>query len=221
MILVLDNVIDPNYGCLTEEITAHFDGVTVVSVPEGEPLPPIDDRVEAAILTGSSASVYDGDSPWIRREERAVRSLVDRRVPTLGICFGHQLINAALGGTVEERALTAGLVRATLDEALLFDGVKPVAPVLHADHVTDRGDPMQVIGSTDYCRNFATRHRSAPVWTVQYHPELTERIARDRVAPDVGWTAGGYSYDDSTARRTLANFRRLVDTSTNRGKRAR
>lgn len=220
MILVLDNVIDSDYNCLTEEIAAHFDDATVVSVPEGDPVPPIDDRVDAAILTGSSASVYDGDRPWIDREERVVRSLVDRRVPTLGICFGHQLINAALGGTVEQRSLTAGLVRASLDEALLFDGVKPVVPVLHADHVIERGDPMRRVGAADYCPNFATRHRSAPVWTVQYHPELIERIARDRVAPDVGWTTGGYGYEDSTAGRTLANFRRLVDTS-DRGKRVR
>jgi GMP synthase (glutamine-hydrolysing) len=213
MILVLDNSIDPDYACLTDEIARHFGDATVVSLPDGDPVPEIDGRVDAAVLTGSSAGVYErADRPWIDREARAVRSLVDRRVPTLGICFGHQLVNAALGGRVEHRSLTAGLVRASLDDAALFDGVGPIVPALHGDHVVERGARMQRIGSADHCPNFATRHRSAPVWTVQYHPELTERIARERVEPDVGWDAAPHSHADSTARRTLANFRRLAVT---------
>ena len=143
----------------------------------------------------------------------ADEALVDHRIPTLGICFGHQIINAALGGTVKRRSLTAGLVRADLDIIPLFDDVEPVVPALHADHVTERSDCMERIGSTHHCHNFATRHRSAPVWTVQYHPELTEAIATERVVSEFGWETGEFSHEESTATRTLSNFRRLAGRS--------
>jgi GMP synthase (glutamine-hydrolysing) len=210
MVLVFDNVVDPAFAPLTDEIARRLDDATVVNVPDGDPVPPLE-RVDAAVVTGSSAGVYETDErPWIDRETSVVRSLVDRRVPTLGICFGHQLINAALGGRVERRSLMAGFVRASLDDTLLFDGVSPVVPVVHADHVTASGDGMERIGSADHCPIFASRHRSAPIWTVQYHPELTAEVARTCVEPAVGWEDGPCSHADSTAVRTLPNFERIV-----------
>jgi GMP synthase (glutamine-hydrolysing) len=209
-VVVLDNVIDSAYTCLTDEIATHFADVTVVDVPRGESVPPLDD-IDAALITGSSAGVYEAaEHPWIDAERDLVAELVDRGTPTLGICFGHQILNDALGGTVESRTLTAGLVRGEFDDDPLFDCVDPVVPVLHGDHVVELGTGMERIGTAPHCRNFATRHRSAPVWTVQYHPELTPRIVDEQVRPTFGWESNGLSYAESTALRTIINFRRLV-----------
>lgn len=211
MILIVDNVLEPAYTCLTDEIVSHFPDVHVTNVPSGEEVPPIDTAIDGALITGSSAGVYeDREHPWIAKEKGVVRDLVEQDIPTLGICFGHQIINAALGGTVEHKSLIAGLVEAELDDDPLFKDVAPVVPVLHGDHVTTIGDPMDRIGTAPHCQIFATRHRSAPVWTVQYHPELTPDIASDRVEPDFGWETHGLSYAESTALRTLENFRRLT-----------
>jgi GMP synthase (glutamine-hydrolysing) len=209
--IVIDNVMESAYTCLTDEIATHFEDTSVVNLPRGDEVPALDD-VDAALITGSSAGVYEeGDRPWIAEEKTVVRELVDREIPTLGICFGHQVVNAALGGTVEAKSLTSGLVRADFDDDPLFDCVDPVVSVLHGDHVVDLGGPMERIGTAPHCRNFATRHRSAPVWTVQYHPELTPGIVADRVEPAFGWQSDGYSFADSTAIHTLVNFRRLID----------
>lgn len=208
--VVLDNVVEPAYTCLTDEIATHFSDVSVVNVPRGEAVPSLDD-VDAALITGSSAGVYEeSEHPWIDEEKAIVRELVDRGIPTLGICFGHQIINDALGGTVEAQTLTAGLVHASFDDDPLFDCVDPVVPVLHGDYVVERGDDMERIGTAPHCRNFATRHRSAPVWTVQYHPELTPRIVEEQVEPTFGWDPDGSSYAESNAILTIVNFRRLV-----------
>ena len=72
---------------------------------------------------------------------------------------------------------------------------------------------MRVIGSVEGYENFATRHRNAPVWTVQYHPEFTDRL-KSRIRADFGWTENRHSFEDVTAARTLSNFAQLVNART-------
>ncbi|MFB6108232.1 MAG: type 1 glutamine amidotransferase [Haloplanus sp.] len=211
MILVVDNLLSLTYTGLTDEIARHLGDVEVVNLHGGETLPAIDDAVEGVVLTGSAAGVYEAETrPWIEEEAAYVCDLLDRGVPLLGICFGHQLVNVALGGRVERCSTTAGLVRATFDDDPLFGGVEPVVPVVHGDHVIERGEGMERIATAAHCPTFATRHRSAPVWTVQYHPELRPDLARERFEPEFGWETNGLRYADSTAPETLVNFRRLA-----------
>src|SRR5690606_37996629 len=55
------------------------------------------DEVAGIVITGSPARIAD-QAPWMRRAQDALAELVDRGVPVLGICFGHQLLGMALGG---------------------------------------------------------------------------------------------------------------------------
>jgi len=66
-----------------------------------------------------------------------VRELIERETPTLGICFGPQLVNDALGGRVEHRGVRAGLAAAEFDDDPLFEGVPPVVPAVHGDIVVE------------------------------------------------------------------------------------
>ena len=55
------------------------------------------------VVMGSVHSVHDTDTigSWIGREIAMVGETVDADRPVLGICFGGQVLSAALGGTVE------------------------------------------------------------------------------------------------------------------------
>jgi len=55
--------------------------------------------VDGYLISGSSASVYD-NAPWIADLEAFVRKLHQAKTPTVGVCFGHQLVARALGGEV-------------------------------------------------------------------------------------------------------------------------
>nr|WP_245781354.1 type 1 glutamine amidotransferase [Halopelagius inordinatus] len=180
--------------------------------PVGERLDP--GAVDGVVLTGSTAGVYErSDRPWIDDQRRLVEELVEREIPTLGVCFGHQVVNDALGGSVENVGTTARLVAAEFEDDPLFDGVSPVVPAVHGDAVTAVGDGMEVIASADYYPAFATRHRNAPLWTVQFHPEFTAGL-RGRLEADFGWTDSDLRFEDANATRVFENFGSIVEDST-------
>lgn len=203
MILVLDDEVQPDYRYLGPEIE-YFLPDPVYEVYVNEPVDPDLDRYDGVVISGSTASAYDeSEADWIDPQERLVRRCIDESVPLLGICFGHQLVNQALGGRVEQDRRRATFVEMTrlADDAVLA-GVNSVVPVLHSDLVVDRGDKMVTTASTEYNENFCTRHESAPVWSVQFHPEFTERVV-DRPSD---WSPGAYSFADCNANKVLSNF---------------
>lgn len=210
MLLLLDNEPDPETHYHVEEVRRHLPDHRVYEYPDEGGEPSLN-GVDGVVISGSTAGVYEADQrPWIDDQRGFVRRLLEEEVPTLGVCFGHQIANDALGGTVEHRGMDAALVRADLADDPLFEGVEPVVPAVHGDHVVEPGDGMVPIGSTAGYPYFATRHLEAPLWTVQYHPEFTDRVA-DRLAADFGLAGGEYTFADSTAPRTYDNFRRLVE----------
>lgn len=70
----------------------------VVRVDAGEPLPRPDD-VPGAVITGSAAMVTERQD-WSERTAGWIRRAMDTRTPVFGVCYGHQLMAYALGGTV-------------------------------------------------------------------------------------------------------------------------
>ncbi len=208
MLLVCDTEVDPDaYGYLPRALRALLPDHEHCHYPSGER--PSLDGVDAVVVTGSTAGVYEvDDRPWIRDATRFVRRAVDREIPLLGVCFGHQLVNDALGGRVEHRGLTARLVDADLVDDPLFAGVEPTLPMVHGDHVTELGVGMEPIASADYYPLLASRHADAPAWTTQYHPEFTGDLL-SRIDRDFGWE-GARDFGDVTAARTVENFLRLA-----------
>src|SRR4051794_21581475 len=86
---------------------------STVRLMDGEALPD-PATLDAILLTGSPAGVYD-DLDWIAPLEDFVRSAYALRTPMAGICFGHQLIAQALGGTVRKSEKGWGIGRHVYD----------------------------------------------------------------------------------------------------------
>ncbi|WP_255169510.1 type 1 glutamine amidotransferase [Natrononativus amylolyticus] len=211
-VLVVHNEVDAAYEYHSNELASHFPGCLECNFPAGER--PDLEGIDAVVISGSTAGVYEvEDEPWIADQQELIRELVERRIPTLGVCFGHQVANAALGGRVEHVGPTHRLVAVDFDGDPLFDGVAPVVPAIHGDSVLEPGEGMETIARTEHSPHFGTRHRDAPLWTVQFHPELSSDY-HNRIERDFGWTETDHSYDDVTAARVFENFTSLVRGST-------
>jgi len=143
-------------------------------------LPAAVDDCDGWLLGGSRRSVSD-DVGWIGDAAEFVRTAADAERPVVGICFGHQLVASALGGTVE--AAPAGWGLGALHYAVeapvpWFDGDRLTLIASHRDQVTELPPDAEVWASADYCP-IAGMTIGDHVWTVQGHPEFTAAVATE------------------------------------------
>ena len=155
----------------------------VYRVAEGEALPQRD-GFAGAFVTGSGAMVTDR-LDWSERTAQWLGDAARAGFPLFGICYGHQLIAHALGGTVEynPRGREMGtLPIERVDEAHadpLF-GPHPqhfIAHVTHRQSVTKLPDGAVRLARSDMDEHHAYRYGDS-VWGVQFHPEFSTVMMR-------------------------------------------
>jgi anthranilate synthase/aminodeoxychorismate synthase-like glutamine amidotransferase len=105
-------------------------------------------------------------------------------IPLLGVCLGHQAIGEAYGGVVTraQRVMHGKMSQITHDGSGLFAGVpSPFGVMRYHSLVVEQATLPPALEVTaraidDPSEIHALRHRTHPVWGVQFHPEsiLTE-----------------------------------------------
>lgn len=146
-------------------------------------LPDLTDAL-AVIITGSPLSVTE-PQPWMGRVAEGLAELVRRQTPTLGICFGHQLLGHALGGrvTLNPRGREMGTVSYTahVPDPVLGPPGSWLVNSTHLDSVVALPPGAMVLGSTALEPHAAVRFGPA-AWGVQFHPELDGAVMREYIA---------------------------------------
>jgi len=183
-VLIVDNAVHRFLFKPAWHWKAHLRGVQTrtVNVPSGAAIPPLD-RFTHVLLTGSEASILE-PRPWFAAEAELIRDAVNRDVPILGSCFGHQMLVRALSGPEYLRRSDppeVGWARIEMtgtDE--LFDGLpNPWSTfVYHFDEAADPPEPWRKLGRTRYCDTHVLRYSDSPIWGIQAHPEISSRKAK-------------------------------------------
>lgn len=179
-ILVLQHIAIEHPGILRDFLRA--DGISwhPVELDEGEAIPPLD-AFDALWVMGGPMDVWEEAAhPWLLAEKAVIReAVVERRMPYLGLCLGHQLLADALGGDVGPAATPEiGVLEVELSAAgrgsPLFAGFPERCRCLqwHSAEVRRAPDGAEVLASSPACavQAMAFGHRA---FSLQYHVEIT------------------------------------------------
>src|SRR2546430_683701 len=123
----------------------------------------------ALILSGGPASVYSENAPKVDR------ALFGLGVPTLGICYGMQLMALELGGTVERTGGSEfGKTELRADGGELFHDLPPDQTVWmsHGDSVTAPPAGARVVAGSPSTPIAAFEDAERALYGVQFHPEV-------------------------------------------------
>lgn len=139
----------------------------------GRDWPAVEGRAFVASLGSPHSPLDAAREPEVARELELLRDCVARDVPLLGLCFGGQMVAAALGGTVEEAPRPeVGWHTVESDDAEQI----PVGPWLQWHYCRFTVPP----GATELARSAAgpQAFRHGRHLAVQFHPESTIEIVR-------------------------------------------
>jgi GMP synthase-like glutamine amidotransferase len=170
-----------DYPKMFEGLLADHDvSLRFFDLTEGEE-PDSLDECDLWIAGGSKASVYEHGEPG-RRLERLITGIYESGHKFFGICFGHQMLAQALGGTVRksEQGWGVGVHTASIVEQT--DWMRPSKSKInlvmsHQDQVEKLPTGARILASSDHC----------PVWMfavddhmvgIQGHPEFTIEYAK-------------------------------------------
>lgn len=146
-------------------------------------------EVDALILGGSGEfSVPRTPAKWLDDYMEDLRQVMMKDLPIFGICFGLQVLVAAMGGDVVHDAPNAesGVRKITLTAEGRRDPVFGCLPAQHQvltehqDRVERLPVGVEVLTRGDDVAVQAIRISGRPIYAVQYHPELDAAAMRQR-----------------------------------------
>ena len=134
------------------------------------------DSCDGYLISGSRSSVYE-EKKWMLSLENFINKLNRNNKPTVGLCFGHQIMAKALGGTVTcaPEGWGIGFARCSVNSGI-SKGQLPLPKeltvgVCHRDQVVRLPTGATNIGSTPHCNNFLIQFTPKMVG-FQGHPEF-------------------------------------------------
>ena len=138
-------------------------------------LPTSPQDCDAWLVTGSRHGVYE-NLPWMLQLQDFIRAVWQAEVPMIGICFGHQIIAAALGGRVEKstKGWGVGLQEYKVQKSQAWMGEQPSITfnAMHQDQVVELPANAEVFASSEFCE-YAGLVYGGRILTFQGHPEFT------------------------------------------------
>jgi GMP synthase (glutamine-hydrolysing) len=142
------------------------------------PPQPLDSYDAVLVFGGAMHPDQDDLHPWLADELDWLRGLLERPVPTLGICLGSELLAQAAGAWVGRIAAPeVGWSEVALTEAGLADPVLSALPPRFEAlqwHHYGHGLPGGAVALAENAASLQAFRLGETCWGVQFHPEVTE-----------------------------------------------
>jgi GMP synthase-like glutamine amidotransferase len=208
-VLVFQHIPVEHPGVFRDFLREDGIGWRAVELDAGESIPDLG-AYDALWVMGGPMDVWEDDlHPWLEAERAAIREAVlERKMPFLGFCLGHQLLAQALGGAVGPAAEPEiGIREVVLTEegrtSPIFEGVPVTHACLqwHGAEVLQPPPGARILAAAQACAVQALGVGSH-AFSIQYHVEIT-----DRTVPEWGAVpAYGQALERALGAGALAGF---------------
>ena len=137
------------------------------------------DGYDAVLVFGGAMHAdQEEQHPWLKDELAWLEGLLERHVPTLGICLGSQLLARAAGswvGPLAEPEIGWSEVELTADGAAdpVLSALPPRFDAFQWHHY-GHGLPEGAVALADNATSLQGFRLGESCWGVQFHPEVTE-----------------------------------------------
>ena len=130
--------------------------------------------VKGIILSGGPLNVYEINKYSFDKK------IIEKGIPVLGICFGHQILSKVNGGKVKQsKHREFGLANinkrknSLLTKKFFNNKKKTKVWMSHADQVSKLPKNFNVVASTNNSRLAIIENKKKKLYGVQFHPEVT------------------------------------------------
>lgn len=161
-------------------------------------------------LNPSTKAVILSGSPFSVKDPKALRIPLENilgKVPVLAVCYGAQLLADSLGGEVvksDHREYGKAKLNIIDSTDVFFDQVDQGSQIWmsHADTVNRLPDQFDLLASTESIpiAAFKSLAYGAPVYAIQFHPEVTHTIHGKQLLHNFLFTISGLVGDWTPAR---------------------
>jgi GMP synthase (glutamine-hydrolysing) len=137
-------------------------------------IPALSSQIKGVILSGSPCSVREAGSPDIDLHQFG-------QLPVLGVCYGAQLMAHKSGGSVLPSQIREyGRAKLTAVDHHI-DLLKEISLdsqvwMSHSDTIASLSDQFDIIASTSTVKVAAFKKKNAPIYGIQFHPEVTHSL---------------------------------------------
>lgn len=144
------------------------------------------ERVDGYIILGSASHVSDKLS-WHKELLDFIIPKIESNIPTLGICFGHQLIadyyGCQIGYINDDHSINthARDIEFTANESNYKQNAKMKLGFAHSQVVTKITNDFTSFAKSSLSEFEALKHNRYNYWSVQAHPEANEYFLKSEV----------------------------------------
>ncbi|MEM9845454.1 MAG: type 1 glutamine amidotransferase [Pseudomonadota bacterium] len=178
-ILVLQHERIEHPGIFRSFLAADGHTWEAVELDEGETLPDLEGYDALWVMGGPMDTWQEDAHPWLHEEKRFIRrAVLEKGMPFLGFCLGHQLLAESLGGTVgPSQTPEIGIMTVDLTDTGASGGFVEGLPnhfrclQWHSAEVTKIPEDAQILASSPACRVQAMSW-GIHAFSMQFHIEI-------------------------------------------------